>query len=83
MNGIDDYQKHVDNLKKEGFFSKLKNGYPDGEKIERTMDFIYLFNIKNGEELTQIHLKSDVHLLACVFESFIKKSVTEYGISPL
>ena len=33
---IDDYQKPVDNLKKEDFFSKLKNGYPDDEEIERT-----------------------------------------------
>ena len=33
---IDDYQNPVDNLKKEFFFSKLKNGYPDDEEIERT-----------------------------------------------
>ena len=36
FNGIDDYQKPMDNLKKEYFFSKLKNKYPDDEEIERT-----------------------------------------------
>ena len=44
---------------------------------------IKLFKIKNGEELTQISLKSDVNLLTCVFEKFIKVSVNEYGINPL
>ena len=42
-----------------------------------------MFNIKNGEELTEIYLKSDVLLLACVFEKFLKISVNEYGINPL
>ena len=48
FNSIDDYQKPVDNLKKEDFFSKLKNKCPDYEEIERTMDIIKKFNIKNG-----------------------------------
>ena len=60
---IDDYQKPVDNLKKEDFFSKLKNGSPDNEEIKTAMEIIELFNIKNGEELTQIYLKSDLLLL--------------------
>ena len=80
---IDDYQKPVDNLKKKDFFNKLKNGYPDDEGIERTKEFIKRFNIKNGEELTQLYLKSDVLILACVFENFIKVSVNEFGINPL
>ena len=83
FNSIDDYQKPVNNLKKEHFFSKLKNGYPNDEEIQRTMDIIKRFNIKNGEELTEIYLKSDVLLLACVFEKFIKVSVNEFGINPL
>ena len=80
---IDDYQKPVDNLKKENFFSKLKNDYPSDKEIERTMDNTKKFNIKNGEELTEIYLKSDVFLLTCVFEKFIKVSVNEFGINPL
>ena len=83
FNSIDDYQKPVDDLKKEDFFSKLKNKCPDHAEIERTMDIIKKFKIKNGEELTEIYLKSDVLLLACVFEKFIKVSVNEFGINPL
>ena len=83
FNSIDDYQKPVDNLNKEDFFSKLKNKCPDDEEIERTMDIIKRFNIKNGEELTEIYLKSDVLLLACVFEKFIKVSINEFGINLL
>ena len=47
------------------------------------MDIINKFNIKSGEELTQIYLKTDVLLLACVIENFIKVSVIEFGINPL
>ena len=83
FNSIDDYQKPVDNLVKKDFFSKLKNKCPENEEIERTMDIIERFNIKNGEELTEFYLKSDVLLLACVFEKFIKVSVNEFGINPL
>ena len=82
FNSIEDYQKPVDNLKKEDFFSKLKNKCPDDDEIERPMDIIRRFNVKNGEELTKICLKSDVLLLACVFEKFIKISVEEYKINP-
>ena len=83
FNSIEDYQKPVDNLKKEHFFSKLKNGYPDDEEIQRTMDNIKKFYIKNGEELTEIYLKGDILLLACVIEKFIKVSVNDFGINPL
>ena len=83
FNSIEDYQKPVDNLEKEHFFSKLKNKCPDDEEIERTRMIIRNFNIKNGEELTEIYLKSDVLLLACVFEKFIKVSINEFKINPL
>ena len=83
FNCIEDYQKPVDDLKKECFFSKLKNKYPDDEEIKRSKEIIEKFNIKNGEELTEIYLKSDVLLLACVFEKFIKVSVNEFDINPL
>ena len=59
-------------MNKEDFLSKLKNHYPSDEEIERTKEKINLFSVKNGEELTQIYLKSDVLLLTCVFEKFIK-----------
>ena len=44
------------------------------------MDIFKKFNIKNGEELTQLYLKSDILLLGCVFEKFIKVSVNEFGV---
>ena len=83
FNSIDNYKIPVDNLKKEDFFSKLKNKCPDDEEIERTKDIFKKFNTKNGQELTEIYLISDVLLLTCVFEKFIKVSVNEFGINPL
>ena len=83
FNSINDYQKPVDNLKKEDFFSKLKNDYPEDDEIERTKKIIKLFKIKDGEELTKLYCKSDVILLADVFENFVKVSTKEYKIVPL
>ena len=83
FNSINDYPKRVDNLKKEDFFSKIKIDYPDDEEIERTKGIIKLFNIKDGEELTRLYCKSDVILLADVFEKFVKVSAKEYKINPL
>ena len=83
FNSIDDYKNVVHNLKKEDFFSKLKNKCPDDREIQRTKEIIEIFNIKNGKELTELYLKSDVILLADVFEKFIKVSVNEFDINPL
>ena len=80
FNCNEEYQKSVDNLKKKDFFSKLKNKCPDDEVIERTKEIIKIFNTKKGEELTEIYLKSDVLVLACVFENFVKVSLIEIGI---
>ena len=63
FNSIDGYQKPVDNLKKEDFFSKLKNFYPSYKEKERTEKIINFFNNKNGEKPTHLYLKSDVHYL--------------------
>ena len=83
FNSIDVYKKPVDKLEKEDFFNKLKNDYPDNGEIERTKEIIKLFNIKDGEELTKLYCKSDVILLADVFEKFVKVSTKEYGINLL
>ena len=74
---IDDYKKPVYNLKKEDFPSKLKNKCPDDEEIQRTKEIIEIFDIKSGEEITELYLKSDVILLVDVFENFIKISIEE------
>ena len=83
FNSIDDYKKPVHNLENKDFFSKLKNKCPDDKEIDRTREIIKKFNIINGEKLTQLYLKSDIILLADVFEKFIKISIEEYGINPL
>ena len=44
---------------------------------------LFLFNSKKEVELTQLFSKSEVFLLACVFEKFIKVSVNEIAYSPL
>ena len=83
FNSIDDYKKPVHNLENKDFFSKMKNKCPDDKEIDRTREIIKKFNIKNGKELTELYSKSDVILLADVFEKFIKISVEEFGINPL
>ena len=83
FSSIDESQKSVNNLKKEDFFSKLKNDYPSDEGIERTTEIIKRFNSKIGEELTEIYFGSDVLLLTFVFAKFVKVPVNEFGINPL
>ena len=80
---LEDYDLDISNISKEEYFSKLKNGYSDDEEIQRTNIIMQTFNIKNGEELTHLYLKSDVILLADVFEKFIKDSKHEFVINPL
>ena len=64
-------------MNKEDIFSKIKSKCPDDEEIQRTKE------IKNGQELTKIYLKSDVILLADVFEKINKISFEEHGLNPL
>ena len=70
-------------LKKEAFFSKLKTKCPSDKKIERTDEIIKKFNNEKGEELSQLYLKTDVLILACVFEKLIKTSVNEFRSNSL
>ena len=70
-------------MKKEDFFSKLKNKCPDDAEIQRTRGINRLFDIKNEIQLTELYLISDVILLADVIEKFIKIFIEEYGINPL
>ena len=80
---LDDYSKNISNLTKQDYFSKLKNDYPEDNEIERTNKIIQTYNITNGEQLTQLYLKTDVILLADVFEKFITTSYKTFEINPL
>ena len=80
---MDDYQKLVDNLKKEDFCSKVKNACLDDKGVERTEQSINFFDSENGEELEKLHTNTDIILLAEVFENLGKKSNEEYGTNPL
>ena len=64
---IADFKKPVDNLKKEDFFSTVKNKNHDDKEIHRTKEIIRIFDIKNGEDMFEFYLKKDVILLADVF----------------
>ena len=70
-------------LKKEDFFKKLKNKCPEDDEIERTKEFIKLFDDKNDEELIELFCKSDVILSTDVIENLVKVSFEESGINPL
>ena len=70
-------------LKKEHFYSTLKQSYPPQQEIDRTFEIIKKYNIKTGKELTLMYNKLDVLLLADIFENFIKKCMEVYKINPL
>ncbi len=80
---IQDYDQPARDLKVEDFYTTLKQGTPDNEEIERTMNIINKFKIESGKDLTKLYLKTDVLLLADVFENFIKISMNEFKINPL
>ena len=60
----------------------MKSDYPDDREIERADKFIEKLKIRNGKELTQIYLKSDVILLAEIFEKSIEVPLNEININP-
>ena len=83
FNKIEDYSKDISTLTKKEYFNKYKKNHPDDEEIERTNKIIQTFINKNGEQLSQLYLKSDVILLADVFEKFNKVSYKQFKINPL
>ena len=76
-------KKPVKNLKKEEFFSKLKNKCPDDDETERTREIINMFDFEKRGEITRLYCKRDVIILADVFEEFVKVSTEDYGSNPL
>ena len=71
------------NLSKDDYWSTLKQKYIDDEDIKRTNEIVEKFKIKTGKDLTMLYLKMDIIQLVDVFENFVEKSTSEYGINPL
>ena len=71
------------NLSPVDFWSTLKQTTPSLEEINRTQEIIKKYDLKNGQELTELYLKMDVLQLSDVFENFVEKATLEYGINPL
>ena len=55
----DNFQEPL-NLSPEDFWSTLKQTTPPDEEINRTQEIIKKFNVKNGQEFTEMYLKMDV-----------------------
>ena len=55
-------------------YGQLYQCYPANEKLERTTEFVELFKIKNGRELTLFYLKIGILLSTDVFEKFVTVS---------
>ena len=70
-------------MKKEDFWSSLKQKYPPQPEIDRTFEIIKKYNLKTGKDLTEMYNLLDVLLLADVFENFIEKCKKFYKINPV
>ena len=67
---------------KSKFFSSLKNKCVSKEEYERAIHVWSVFKINNMGEYHDLYLKTDVLLLADVFEKFIKTCLNYYRLDP-
>ena len=65
-------------MKKEDFFSELKNDFSSDDEKERIKILVEIIDIKNGEELPKLNLKSNVILFTCFFGKIVTVSFTEF-----
>ena len=64
------------------FFSSLKDCGISGKEYQRDSDVWNVFEIKTLGQYSNLHLKTNVLLLACVFEKFIYTCLTQYKLDP-
>ena len=64
------------------FFSSLKDKCISKEEYDRAIKIWNVFKIKTLREYYDLYLKTDVLLLADVFEKFIKTCLDYYGLDP-
>ena len=67
---------------KSKFFSSLKGKCISKEEYDRAIKTWNVFKIKTLGEYHDLHLKTDILLLADVFEKFIKTCLDYYGLDP-
>lgn len=67
---------------KEAFFSKLTKENVSDKDYEHAETIWQEFNIKNMKQYHNLYLKTDLRLLADVFETFRDLCLNDYGIDP-
>ena len=83
-----DYVTSIDKLKetklppKEAFYSKLYDEEISDEDYQHALNVWNTFNCQNLQDYHDLYLKSDVLLLADVFENFRKKCLKYYKLDP-
>ena len=67
---------------KSKFFSSLKHSSINEKEYDRAVNVWKVFKIKNFDEYHDLYLKTDVLLLADVFEKLIKTCLNYYSLDP-
>ena len=67
---------------KEAFFSSLTNSEISDEEYAHAETVWRIFECKNMQDFHDIYVRSDVLILADIFESFCKLSLKDYGLDP-
>ena len=76
---MDNFNKLPDRYE---FFSSLKDKCISKEEYDRAINIWNVFKIKTLGKYQDMYLKTDVFLLADVFENFIKTCLEYYKLDP-
>ena len=81
---MDSFEKFSENklLDKSKFFSSLKDECISEKDYERAKNIWNVFKMNTMGNYHDLYLKTDVLLLADVFEKFIKTCLDYYGLDP-